>query len=95
MSAELEIEDDGGQLVVHGMHALPDDRVLQVWLVRGEDGAPEPTDALFTPNRAGDASVAVPGDLDDVTRVMVSEEPRGGSRSPTTAPMLDFRVESA
>ena len=92
--AQLEIDDDGGELVVHGMPQLADDRVMQVWIVHGEDGRPEPTDALFTPNRRGDASVAVPGDMEGVTRVMVSEEPRGGSRAPTTAPALDFRVQS-
>jgi anti-sigma-K factor RskA len=94
VEAELRLDDDGGELVVHGMGQLPDDRVMQVWLVRGEGGAPEPTDSLFTPNRRGDASVAVPGEMEGVTRVLVSEEPRGGSRSPTTAPALDFRVQS-
>ena len=93
--AQLEISGDGGDLEVHGMSQLQSDRVMQVWLVRGADGEPEPTDALFTPNRRGDASVAVPGDLEGVTRVMVSEEPRGGSRAPTGPPVLDFRVQNS
>ena len=95
VSATLEIGDDGGDLEVHGMPQLPEDRVMQVWLVRGKDGAPEPTDVLFTPNQKGDATAAVRGDMDDVSRVLVSVEPRGGSRAPTTAPALDFRVQSS
>jgi hypothetical protein len=30
--------------------------------------------------------------MDGVTRVMVSEEPEGGSKAPTTAPSVDFRL---
>lgn len=92
VEAKLRIEDDGGRLVLHGMDSPPTGKVMQVWLVHGENGKPVPTDALFRPNREGDASVAVPGDMDDVTRVMVSEEPEGGSPSPTTAPTVDFKL---
>jgi len=45
--------------------------------------APEPTNALFSTSRDGSASVDVPGSLDGVRRVMVTDEPSGGSRSPT------------
>jgi anti-sigma-K factor RskA len=92
VQAELTVEDDGGELVVQGMDSPPAGKVMQVWVVHGENGEPEPTDALFRPNRAGDASVAVPGDMKGVTRVMVSEEPEGGSMAPTTEPSVDFRL---
>jgi len=92
VEAKLRIEDDDGRLVLHGMGSPPEGKVMQVWLVHGENGKPEPTDALFRPNRNGNASVVVPGDMDGVTRVMVSEEPEGGSRSPTTAPAVDFKL---
>lgn len=92
VEAKLRVEDDGGRLVLHGMDSPPAGKVMQVWLVHGKNGKPEPTDALFRPNRNGSASVAVPGDMDDVTRVMVSEEPEGGSPSPTTAPAVDFKL---
>ena len=92
VTATLQLEDDGGKLVLDGMDAPPEGKVMQVWIVHGENGKPEPTDALFRPNRDGSASVAVPGDMDGVTRVMVSEEPEGGSQSPTTAPSVDFKV---
>jgi anti-sigma-K factor RskA len=90
-TATLRIDDGDGELRVAGLPSPPSDRVWQVWLVRG-GGAPEPTDALFTTDREGRASVAVPGDLDDVDRVLVSEEPRGGSRAPTTTPKIDVRL---
>ena len=94
VQASLRIEDDQGELVLRNMPSPRPGRVMQVWLMRGEGGAPVPTDALFTPNASGTASVAVPGDLGGVTQVLVSEEPRGGSRSPTTEPALDFRLPS-
>ena len=92
-STELELHDGDGTLKVSGMKAAPGDRVYQVWLMRGE-GPPQPTDALFNPNSDGRATVDVPGDLEGVDRVLVSEEPRGGSRSPTTAPAIDIRLTS-
>jgi anti-sigma-K factor RskA len=90
-TATLRIDDGDGRLRVAGVPSPPRDRVWQVWLVRGS-GAPEPTDALFTTDREGRASVAVPGDLEDVDRVLVSEEPRGGSLAPTTTPKIDVRL---
>jgi hypothetical protein len=70
--------------VVEGMTNPPRGRVYQVWTKRGE-AAPQPTNALFTPARDGTASVSVPADLEDVDMVLVSHEPRGGSRRPTSA----------
>jgi anti-sigma-K factor RskA len=90
-TAELELDDGSGELHVTGMPSPPSDRVWQVWLVRGSD-SPEPTDALFTTDRAGRASVGVPGDLEDVDRVLVTEEPRGGSPAPTTPPQIDIAL---
>ena len=62
--------------------APPSGRVYQVWLDKGGK-APEPTNALFSTSSDGSASVDVPGSLDGVRRVMVTDEPSGGSRSPT------------
>ena len=62
--------------------APPDGRVYQVWVDRGGP-APEPTDALFSVSRDGSAHVDVPGSLDGVRAVMVTDEPPRGSDSPT------------
>ena len=83
-NVELKMDDGRGTLVVEGMPAPSEDHVYQVWKQRGQE-APEPTDALFTPTRDGHASVAVPGDMSGVDRVLVSTEPPGGSPRPTTA----------
>ena len=45
-----------------------------MWLDKGGT-APEPTDALFSTRSDGSASVDVPGSLDGVKRVMVTDEP--------------------
>ncbi|HWT94380.1 MAG TPA: anti-sigma factor [Solirubrobacteraceae bacterium] len=92
--ASLELEDGDGTLHVAKMPAAPDGRVYQVWLMRKGSNVPEPTDALFNASNGGTATVDVPGDLHDVVRVLVSEEPRGGSKAPTTAPGIDVQVRS-
>jgi anti-sigma-K factor RskA len=80
--AELEINGDEARLVARGLPAPPSGRVYQVWLKR--DGhAPEATAALFKPSRDGTATASVPGSLDDVDQVMVTDEPDGGSQMPT------------
>jgi anti-sigma-K factor RskA len=62
-------------------------RVYQVWL-EPVGGAPEPTHSLFEPSRDGIASVAVPADVKDMKALMVTSEPDGGSKAPTSAPVL-------
>ena len=70
------------RLIARGLPAPPDGRVYQVWLKR--DGhAPEPTAALFKPSRDGTATASVPGSMDGVEQVMVTDEPDGGSPQPT------------
>ena len=85
--ATLEVTGADGRLVVRGMPAPPEGRIYQVWLKRpGAD--PEPTDALWTVNAQGDAQVAVPGSLDGVEAVLVTDEPMGGSAAPTRTPVI-------
>jgi len=80
--ASLEVDGDRGRLVSSRLPAPPAGRVYQVWVDRGGD-APEPTSALFSTRRDGSASVDVPGSLDGVRQVMVTDEPTGGSPKPT------------
>ena len=58
-----------------------------MWLDRGGT-APEPTAALFSTRSDGSASVDVPGSLDGVRAVMVTDEPAGGSEKPTGEVLL-------
>ncbi len=73
-------------LRVAGLREPRAGHVYQVWLKRN---APVPTpDAVFTVDRHGRGSVALRGSLHGVRRVLVTEEPAGGSDFPTTQPIL-------
>lgn len=86
--AQVQLGSDGAKLVVAGMKAPPEGRVYQVWLRRGPNRTPEPTTALFSVSRDGRASVDVPGDLEGVDAVLVTDEPLGGSKLPTRSPVI-------
>jgi anti-sigma-K factor RskA len=83
----LQVRGDAGTLVVRDMPPPPEGRIYQVWVKRpGQD--PAPTDALWSVNAQGDAQVAVPGSLEGVEAVLVTDEPQGGSQVPTTTPVI-------
>ena len=86
-AADIEVNEDGATIVAHGLPAPPSGRVYQVWLKRPGQ-APEPTSALFTPSRDGTATATVPGRMDGVAQVLVTDEPDGGSLTPTRDPLL-------
>jgi anti-sigma-K factor RskA len=83
----LEIHEDGATLVARDMPPPPQGRIYQVWLKRpGSD--PEPTSVLWSTRADGSADVAVPGSLDGVEAVLVTDEPQGGSDVPSKAPVI-------
>ena len=90
----LQVGEGGvATLVGERMPAPPRGRVYQVWVKRpGAD--PEPTSTLFVPRSDGSASAAVPESLEGVESVLVSHEPRGGSPSPTSAPILTVSLSA-
>ena len=75
-------EDEHSTLVASNLPAPPSGRVYQVWIKR-PGSAPEATDALFTVRKDGSAAVDVPGSLEGVEAVLVTDEPPGGSDAPT------------
>jgi hypothetical protein len=75
------------ELQVKGMPAPALGRIYEVWLKDGS-GAPAPTDALFSVTGQGNGTVGVPGDLKGVSKVLVTEEPAGGSLKPTRSPVI-------
>jgi anti-sigma-K factor RskA len=81
--AELEISDGQATLVAENLPEPPEDRVYEVWLMPEGSDTPEPTDVLFTPRGDGSAVAAIPGSVDDIQQVLVTDEPRGGSDEPT------------
>jgi anti-sigma-K factor RskA len=81
--ARLEVEGDRAMLVADDLPAPPEGRVYEVWLMPEGDGDPQPTDVLFMPRGDGSAVAAIPGPLEDVAGVAVTDEPMGGSDAPT------------
>jgi anti-sigma-K factor RskA len=90
VTAKMISEGDSGTLHLANVKQLPSDRVLEAWVQR--DGEVEPVEALFVPDRKGQASTEVP-DMDGVEVVMVTTEPTGGSKSPTSAPIVTIPIQ--
>jgi anti-sigma-K factor RskA len=88
-SATAELRKTGShlELVVLGMPSPPPGHIYQVWIERGAR-EPRPTDALFSVTRVGSGAVDVPGDLEGVSKVLVTAEPLGGSPKPTRNPVI-------
>jgi anti-sigma-K factor RskA len=83
--ASLERNGDSGTLQVSGLSQLPASEVYQAWVQRG--GGMEPS-SLFAARMDGTATAAIPSHLDGAKAVAVTVEPRGGSRRPTSAPLV-------
>jgi anti-sigma-K factor RskA len=83
-------EGGSGILRVQGMPSLARDEVYEVWVQH--DGELMPS-SLFVPRRDHSADAAVPGSLDGADAVLVTKEPRGGSRQPTSPPLLSVKLE--
>jgi anti-sigma-K factor RskA len=90
VSATLERVGDSATLHVHEMPPLADDEVYEVWVQRA--GVMEPR-STFVLSSDGTAEAAVPGPFDGANAVYVTREPRGGSRQPTTDPLLQAPVQ--
>jgi anti-sigma factor RsiW len=87
-SGSLRIQgdgEDGAILNVHGMPSLDEDRVYQAWVERDGTVVPQPT---FEVGEDGGGAAAVPDDLSDAEAILVTREPRGGSRAPSEAPLI-------
>ncbi len=82
---------DGGSGTLHltNLHQLPRDQVLQAWVQRGKQV--ESAKTLFVPNPDGTASATI-DDMNGVSTVMVTAEPRGGSVQPTSAPIVSVSI---
>jgi anti-sigma-K factor RskA len=89
VTAEMVRDGESGTLHLAHLDQLPPDEVLQAWVQRGERVVSAKT--LFVPNRDGTAAATI-DDMDGVTTVMVTAEPRGGSVQPTTEPIISLSV---
>lgn len=91
-SARMTIAPDGrAELIVRNLPQPSAGDIYEVWLKRG-DHSPAPTRALFGVTTAGAGDVGIPGDVRGVSEVLVTQEPAGGSRVPTHAPVIVVRL---
>ncbi len=78
-------------LVASGLPVLPDGKVYEAWVAVGK---PRPA-GTFTPEQATNP-VSLPATALQAKQVMITVEPAGGSKVPTTQPIFSVRVpESA
>jgi anti-sigma-K factor RskA len=86
-SAELRKVGSHLELVVEGMPPPPHGRIYEVWVEHGTQ-APAPTDALFSVTHQGEGAVDVPGNITGAVKILVTDEPLGGSPKPTRNPVI-------
>ena len=87
-SGSLRIQgggEDGAILTVQGMPPAGGERVYQAWVQRDGMVEPQPT---FEVGGDGGGAVAVPDDLSEAEAILVTREPRGGSRAPSEQPLI-------
>jgi anti-sigma factor RsiW len=91
IAAKVVREGERGEIHLAGLTQLPKGKVLEAWVER--EGKVEPVPALFAPDKAGNASTTIE-DLEDVSVVMVTREPEGGSKAPTEEPFVTVPLET-
>ena len=89
MTVKMVQEGESGTLHLSGVPQIPSDKVLEAWVER--EGEVEAVPALFVPDRHGQAETTIE-DMTGVTTVMVTEEPQGGSETPTGEPLMSMSV---
>ena len=89
-SGRLTVHNDGeATLEVRGMPSPGRDRVYQAWVQRDGMIEPQPT---FEVGADGAGAVAVPEDVSGAQAVLITREPRGGSRAPSEKPILTVQL---
>jgi anti-sigma factor RsiW len=89
-SGRLDVKSDGEAILeVRGMPSPGRGRVYQAWVQRDGMVEPQPT---FEVGTDGAGAVAVPEDVSDAQAVLLTREPRGGSRAPSEKPILTVRL---
>jgi anti-sigma factor RsiW len=89
--AKVVTEGDRAEVRLANVEQLPEGQVLEAWVQRGN--AVEPVPALFTPDHAGNASTTIEN-VKNVSLVMVTREPAGGTKVPTTEPFVKVPLET-
>jgi anti-sigma-K factor RskA len=89
ITASVVTESGRGEIHLANVKPLPKGRVLEAWVER--EGTVEAVPALFAPDQAGQASTTIES-MKNVSAVMVTREPEGGSKKPTTKPIVEVPI---
>jgi anti-sigma-K factor RskA len=87
-NAQLSVSGGHGVLVLHHFPQPAAGHIYEMWELRSGAKAPAPTGTLFSVNSSGAGNVGVPGKLHGIAKVLVTQEPAGGSPAPTTTPVI-------
>jgi hypothetical protein len=87
-TAQLSVSGGHGELVMRRFPPPAAGHIYEMWELRSGAKAPSPTGTLFSVNSSGAGNVGVPGGLHGVSKVLVTQEPAGGSLVPTTTPVI-------
>ena len=90
-NAQLRLAQGRAELIVTHFPPPPSGRIYEIWLERPGRRL-MPTRALFSVTSRGAGDVGVPGALRGVSAVLVTQEPAGGSLTPTHAPVIVARL---
>jgi anti-sigma-K factor RskA len=86
----VTLERDRAVLVAENMPPVPEGKTYQIWVIKGD--TPHPS-SIFEPE--GDSiAVVVEEPVEGADAVAVTVEPEGGSKEPTTEPMLVGEVKA-
>jgi anti-sigma-K factor RskA len=82
--------DQGGDMALAGLKAAGAGRTYEAWIV--PKGAKAPVRSTLFQTKNGDVTVHLPHPLNSDDQVLVTNEPAGGSDSPTTKPFISATV---
>jgi anti-sigma-K factor RskA len=82
------VHNDQAVLMADDMPPVPEDRTCQIWVIENE--VPKPS-GIFEPDE-DPIAVVVENSVGRGDTIAVTLEPEGGSRKPTTEPMLAARL---
>jgi anti-sigma-K factor RskA len=86
----VTLEGDRAVLVAENMPPAPEGKTYQIWVIKGD--TPKPS-GLFEP-RGDSVAAVVENPVEGADAVAVTIEPEGGSKEPTTDPMLIGKVKA-